>query len=568
MNLKRLVVLLMAALTLIGSASAASASLEPAVIRIALEQDIETIDPQQNTAAYTCAVTEGVTEPLLREHGTEILPGLAESYETSDYQTWIFNIRKDAQWSDGTPITARDIEWSYKEIFTRPEAAKVYILFSDVSGYKAITDAQSANATEDELRAVVEENFGVTALDDYTLEVKLASPRPYVINTFASTAWAPIKKDLYEQYGNAYGSAADKTGYNGAYVVSEWRYNESVALEPNPNYWNAANIKIDRVELLIVKDQEPRVNMFREGKVDSARASSEYLEMMADDAFVLEGTNWNYVLVNSYRRNAEGALVNEAMSTLLANRDFVNAINAAINRTTLFGSIITDPSYLPTNYVIPSIINSNNVARDTVGKLRGDTYADLVPITRDEAKAKEYLAKALETLGYASVDQLPKITIVCASTTDPQTVGEYMKNALEQTLGLKIDVEPVEFNVRDSRIISGDYDLLYMGWGVSNNDADGYLSVWSDDLFCTGWPQSDPETYGKYADLITFIGTTADMDARANAILEAEQILLSQGPIITLATHGDAILLSKRFDGFGIKGTNSLYDYNYASPKN
>jgi ABC-type oligopeptide transport system substrate-binding subunit len=52
----------------------------------------------------------------------------------------------------------------------------------------SITDAQSANATEDELRAVVEENFGVNALDDYTLEVKLASPRPYVINTFASTA--------------------------------------------------------------------------------------------------------------------------------------------------------------------------------------------------------------------------------------------------------------------------------------------------------------------------------------------------------------------------------------------
>ena len=142
-----------------------------------------------------------------------------------------------------------------------------------------------------------------------------------------------------------------------------------------------------------------------------------------------------------------------------------------------------------------------------------------------------------------------------------------MQNALSQTLGLTITVEPVEFNVRDSRIISGDYDLLYMGWGVSNNDALGYLDVWENDLFCTGWPQSDPDTFAQYAELVNFINTTSDMDARAEKILEAEEMLLTYGPMITLSTHGDALLMSDRFDGFTIKNTNSLYDYVYAVAK-
>ena len=121
--------------------------------------------------------------------------------------------------------------------------------------------------------------------------------------------------------------------------------------------------------------------------------------------------------------------------------------------------------------------------------------------------------------------------------------------------------------MRDSRIIAGDYDLLYMGWGVSNNDALGYLDIWADDLFCTGWPQSDPDTYQQYSDMITFINTTTDMDARAQKILEAEQLLLTSGPIVTLASHGEALLMSKRFDGFTVKNTNSLYDYVFAVAK-
>ncbi len=567
-RMMRLACVVLSLCLLVGVLPAAFAeSGSESVLRIALEQDIETIDPQQNTAAFTCAVTEGISEPLLREHGDQILPGLAESYETADYQTWTFHLQKNACWSDGTPITAGDIVWSYQEIFTRPECAKVYILFSGVKGYAELSDAIEAGASADDLRKLAQEKLGIKAVDDATLTVELESPRPYFINTFCSTAWAPLKKDLYEQYGTAYGSAADKIGMNGPFVVSEWRYNEMVTLTKNPNYWNRDNVKLDKVEIYVVKDLEPRVNMFKEGKVDSAKVSSDYLLMMPDDTFVLEGTSWNYLLVDSYRRDKDGKLVNEALSKLLANRNFVSAINAAINRTVLFGQVIVDPSYLPTNYVIPASINSNNTARDTIGALRGDTYANLVPITKDEAKAKEYLTAALSETGFASAADVPEIKIVCASSSDPQTVCEYLQNALTQTLGINFAVEPVEFNVRDSRIISGDYDLLYMGWGISNNDALGYLDVWADDLFCTGWPQSDPDTYKTYCDMVTFINTTSDMDARAAKILEAEQLLLSKGPIVTLSSHGDALLMSKRFDGFTIKNTNSLYDYIYAAAK-
>ncbi len=534
------------------------------VLRIGLEQDIETVDPQQNTAAFTCAVGEGISEPLLREQMGETLPGLAESYTTEDNIVWTFKLRENAAWSDGTPIVASDLVWSYQEIFTRPECAKVYVLFQGVLGYDELIAAIEGGSDADAIRAMAQEKLGVVAQDDHTLVVTLQSPRPWYVSTFCCTAWAPLKRDLYEKYGTTYGSSKEAIASNGPFVIAEWAYNEKVVLEKNPNYWNAANIALDKVELIIVKGDEPRVNMFKEGKIDVARAPSEYLTTMPDQVLAVEGTSWSYLLVNSYRRNAEGALVDETSSKMLGNRNFLAAMNNAINREALFTNIVVDPARRATGYCIPGSVNSNNAARQTVGELRGDKYVDVAPVTKNVGAAKTYLDAALKELGYASATDLPKLTLVCASSADPVAICEYLKNALEQGLGISVTVEPVEFNVRDSRIISGDYDLLYMGWGASTDDALDYLQVWTDDLFATGWPQSDPEGHAKFCELLTFIANADDADARAQKIIEAEELLMRQGQIITLSNAGTAALVSDRVEGFTMRNFNSLYDFAHA----
>jgi oligopeptide transport system substrate-binding protein len=187
------------------------------------------------------------------------------------------------------------------------------------------------------------------------------------------------------------------------------------------------------------------------------------------------------------------------------------------------------------------------------------------PLKADHAKAQEYLQKAMDELGYASASDIPEISIVVASTPEPMAIVEFVSLSVSQALGISITPEPIEFGVRDARIISGDYDMLYMGWGVSSNDPAGYIDVWANNLFATGWPEAYPDQHSEYSAIIDKIKTTADFDERAKLILEAEQFVLQKGPFITMSFSGDTILRSSKVKDFNLRAFGALYDYVFAT---
>jgi len=544
-----------------GGAAGAAGTREDMILRIAIEQDIETLDSQQNTAAFTTSVGEGIHEAMLRLHNGVIVPGMAYDWHTTDYQTWTFNIRENAMWADGTPITAHCFEFSHKEIFHRPEASKVYIMFNGVKNYSNIMAAMSDGLEGDALRQVTD-TLGVTALDDRTLQVVLENPDAAFIEMFAHPAWAPIHRELWEQHGANYGSSAASIAANGPFQIREWRFAEMVVLERNPNYWNYDNISLDLVEIHIVRDVEPRVNLFREGRVHSARATGEHFEVMPQYLYSIEGSSWGYILVNMHRRNAEGELVNEDISNLLANRNFVNALSHSIDREALYTRTITNPGINPATMVIPGTINSNNVARQTFSELR--YCSGIHPLNADPDRAQAYLQAAMNELGITSVSDIPEIRLVVASIAEPMTIAEFVSHSVSQTLGINVSPEPIEFGVRDARIISGDYDLLIMGWGTSRNDGISFLNVWASNLFATGWPEAFPAQHSAYVDLIDQITNAPNPDERTRLMLEAEQVILQQGPFIPMSFTGDTILRQPGIGNFHLRQFGALYDYVFA----
>ena len=556
-----------------GNSAAVEAPATPAtpaegenILRFALAQDIETLDAQQNTAEFTQSVAEGVTATLLREDNGVYSCDLAESYETEDYINWTFKIRQNAAWSDGTPITAHDFEYSWKQIFHRDECGKVHMLFDGIVGYDAIAAAMKEGKTGDELTAVIEENFAIDAVDEHTFTIQLENARPWILSTFSSPYTGPIKKDIYEANGSAYGSAVDKFAYCGAFYVSDWAYNEKVTLAPNPYYWNAENVKLDGVEILIVKDVEPRVNMFKEGKIMFARATSEYYETMANDSVAFEGSSWSYILTNQFRVDAEGKTVNEEISKLLANRDFIMALSYAIDRETLYSAVITDPTKFPTNLIVSGHLPLNDGKGTLVEEARaGRTFNNPISLTADETIAKDYLKKAMDALGYTDVSQIPTITLVYGQGAESQTICEFIKLSVEQYLGVKLEVEPVEFGVRDSRIISGDYDLLIMGWGIDGVDGAELFDPWYSDLFATAWGTGHPDQYKTFCDMMDQMNATTDFEERAELLLDIEEYLVQYGPFITLNWSGDCGLMNKNLKDFFIRETGATYNYVYAS---
>ena len=264
--------------------------------------------------------------------------------------------------------------------------------------------------------------------------------------------------------------------------------------------------------------------------------------------------------------DAEGNVVNHAISDLLANRDFVDAISYSIDREVLYSAVITDPTRFATNIIVDGAVPLNNGANETFeqGRARRN-YQSPVSLTADPEKAQASLQKAMDALGYTDVSQIPTINLVVAQVADSISICEFVSLSVEQAIGVKLEVESVEFGVRDSRIISGDYDLLLMGWGLEYTDARSIYEVWYTDLFATGWPTAHPDQYAEFVALMDEIGSTGDFAARGEKLLDIEALLLDHGPFITMNLAGHAALMTKDVQDFYIRDAGTRFDYIYAS---
>ncbi len=126
-------------------------------------------------------------------------PGIAESHEVSeDKKTYTFKLR-DAKWSDGTPITAKDFEYAWKEVLNPENASQYAYVFYNIEG------AEEYNTKKGERDAV-----GVKAIDDKTFEVKLKAPADYFLGLTGFGPFMPKSEELSKKIGKDFGSTADK----------------------------------------------------------------------------------------------------------------------------------------------------------------------------------------------------------------------------------------------------------------------------------------------------------------------------------------------------------------------
>ncbi|TVR76573.1 MAG: peptide ABC transporter substrate-binding protein [Sphaerobacteraceae bacterium] len=166
----------------------------------------------------------------------EAVPDIAESWETDDAVTWTFHIREDSGWSNGDPVTAHDYEWSWKRQLN-PETAAPYAGF-----LYDILNAEAYNLGEIE----DEDEVGVRAVDDYTLEVVCEGPRAYLPTVVTYIAAAPSHRPSVEEHGDQW-TEAENIVTNGPWTLERWDHDVTVDMIRNENYWNSESITLERV---------------------------------------------------------------------------------------------------------------------------------------------------------------------------------------------------------------------------------------------------------------------------------------------------------------------------------
>lgn len=486
------------------------------------------LDSGVTTDTISFLLLNNVMEGLMRlDDANNPVPGIAESYEiSSDGLTYTFKLR-DANWSDGSAVTANDFEYAWKRALN-PETASGYAYIA-----YAIKGAEAYNLGED----TNSDNVGVKALDDKTLQVELHAPAPYFLGLTAFATFLPVKEEFVIAQGDAYATEAETLLYNGPFAMTGWSHDQNVVIEKNKNYWDASTVRLEKITFDVVKEQNTAVNLYENGDIDRTSLAREQITVYSDDPnFSTE----NELVVFYLQYNT----TNEIM----ANPKIRQAFSAAINRKAYVDAVLNNGSTAAFGLVPQGTPGLNGFFRD-------EAKAEL--IDNDPDYAKQMLEEGLADLG---ISELPEIRFLTGDTDGAKKGAEVMKEMWRQTLGVEVVLDMVPFKERLERTRNGNFNIVFSGWGADYNDPMTFL-----DLFVTDGGFNDAKySNSGYDERINFGKTSPDAEARMQQLIEAEEILINDLPIAPVYYRGSAFITRPYIKGLVSHPFGADYDYKWA----
>lgn len=194
---------------------------------------------------------------------------------SADGKTYTFHLRKDAKWSDGSPVTAKDFEYSWRRICDPAVAS---------DALQGITD-YVVGAQEYFEGTGKREDVKATAIDDYTFEVVLKNAAPFFPELVANDIYMPVKQDTVEKNGEGWEKTTETCISNGSFKLTEYQIGSHFIFEKNENYWNAGNVKLKGLKLVLVNDSNTSLQGYKSGEIDVTELlpSEEIPRLLAKD---------------------------------------------------------------------------------------------------------------------------------------------------------------------------------------------------------------------------------------------------------------------------------------------
>ncbi len=457
--------------------------------------DLTTMSSLGSVDALAVTAMNSVFEGLYRigPENTPI-PGMAESHEVSEDGTvYTFKIRKDAVWSNGTPVTAQDFEYAWKRAIN-PETQAIYsYLMLDIK------NAANVQTEEDPLYGKVEE-IGIKALNDETLEVQLNAPIPYFISLTTYAPFFPLNKEFTESQGDQYALEADNMIYNGPFMMESWQHGQGWTFVKNESYWDKDTVKLTKITQKIVKDTATAVNLYEAGEIDTAELSSEYVAQYKDSPEYSTFLKPNTYFIRMNHKNK-----------YLSNLNIRKAIDMAWDKQG-FADVILQDGSIPAYYLVPQGLSTDDKGNDFRDG-NGDMNKTNIELS------KEAWATGLKELG---VDQV-KLEFLTYDRAESKKAAEFIKNQLEtnlEGLELTINMQPNKQKLALEGAV--DFDLDYGGWGPDYQDPMTYIELFESTAY---YNQSNYKNE-KVDAFIKQAKTTSDVTERWELMQQAEKLMM------------------------------------------
>lgn len=491
---------------------------EGQVFRKVIPQDMTTLDTTMISDAVSGDIAGQSFEGLysMNKHD-KAEPAIATSLpkKSKDGKTLTVDLRKDAKWSNGDPVTADDFVFAWRKVVNPKTASEFAYIMSDIK------NADDINAGKKPVK-----DLGIKALNKYKLQINLERPVPYINELLALNTFDPQNEKVAKKYGKAYGTTADKAVYNGPFKVVNWKVEDKIQLEKNNQYWDKKHVKLDRVNYKILKDNQAGAALYDTNSVDDAIISSEQVD--------------KYKKSPALRKRLTAATfyikLNEKEVPEFKNKHLRLAIAQAINRKEYVDSVFNDGS-------LPS---SNFTGYGTATTPSGKDFASTIksPLKYNKHEAADNWKKAQKELGKKNVT----FTLNAQDTPVQKISAEFIKSQLETNLpGVEVKVKQLPFKQKINLELSNNYQASYAGWSPDYPDPMAFLEIMK-----TGNPQNNTDWGNKeYDQLIKDANgkLLQEPEKRNEALQQAEKILLENAPVTPIYQKGEAHLTNPQVKG-------------------
>lgn len=505
------------------------------VLRVRLAGEPTELDPQTVAFANDLSVVKQLFRGLFYYDGPElnVVPAAATEVPTvenggisEDGLTYTINLRDDLTWSDGSPLTANDFQYSLRRLFD-PEAGATGYYYSF---YTAIEGAEAASTGEGAL-----DDVEVTAIDDTTLEIKLSQRLPTLLTLLAMWPAYPVPQDVIEEHGEAWTEAGNLIG-NGPYVLSEWQHDDHITVTANENYWGDDKPTVQTIEFRMIPEESVALIAYQNDELDLVPIplpDTASFEDHAEQVKYAELTTFAWEFNNTVPP--------------FDNPDVRKAFSAATDRETYIQSVRGGVGQASTSWLPPGLPGYE--------PSRGQDY------DFDPDKAKQFLADA----GFPNGEGLPDITLTIAESEAGRLTAEFLQQQIKQNLGVDIEIEELESATYEDRYLASDFDVAIGGWGADYADPENWLPQ----MFGTGaglnqYQYSNPEV----DDLLEQAAAELDNANRIQLYQQAEEIIIDEDMGVAPYYHRVRNwLLKPRVDGLVTTGLDGHVpgDFFYTS---